>query len=99
MYAFLKGACPNPKDTVGSKAGMYWDPIRQYDITWNFEKFLVDRNGHPVKRYTPTVDPLSIYDDIVALMAESKADDISAIENETAGGKLRNVVAAARKRL
>jgi len=99
IYAFLKGACPNPKDTVGSKSGMYWDPIRQYDLTWNFEKFLVDRDGKPVKRYVPTVDPLFIYDDIVALMEkEDGADDIAAIENETAGGKLRNVLAARRRR-
>ena len=27
------------------------------DIRWNFEKFLVDRNGEPVKRFSPLVEP------------------------------------------
>jgi len=26
-------------------------------IKWNFTKFLVDKNGIPVKRYAPNVDP------------------------------------------
>ena len=27
------------------------------DIRWNFEKFLVDRSGVPVRRFSPLVDP------------------------------------------
>jgi glutathione peroxidase len=27
------------------------------DISWNFEKFLVDRNGKVVARFSPTVKP------------------------------------------
>ena len=27
------------------------------DIRWNFEKFLVDRSGEPVRRFSPLVDP------------------------------------------
>lgn len=27
------------------------------DIKWNFTKFLVDANGHPVKRFAPTTGP------------------------------------------
>ena len=27
------------------------------DIEWNFEKFLIDRNGKPVKRYPPATTP------------------------------------------
>ncbi len=26
-------------------------------IKWNFTKFLIDKNGQPVKRYAPTVEP------------------------------------------
>ena len=29
------------------------------EIKWNFSKFLIDRNGHLVKRYDSGVDPLS----------------------------------------
>ena len=38
------------------------------DITWNFEKFLVDREGSVVKRYSPTVTPEQIADDLPALL-------------------------------
>lgn len=33
---------------------------KQSDIKWNFEKFLVDRQGNVVKRFAPTVKPEQI---------------------------------------
>ncbi len=30
------------------------------EIKWNFTKFLIDRNGNVVKRYSPTTSPLKI---------------------------------------
>lgn len=38
------------------------------DIKWNFEKFLIDRNGNPVKRFDPTVTPEKIEDEIIRLL-------------------------------
>lgn len=40
-------------------------------VKWNFTKFLVDRNGLPVKRYGPPTNPLAIRDDIIKLLAEA----------------------------
>jgi glutathione peroxidase len=37
-------------------------------IKWNFTKFLVDREGHVVKRYPPTARPEDIAGDIEALL-------------------------------
>jgi len=37
-------------------------------IEWNFTKFLIDRNGEPVKRFAPTVKPKDIEDDIRQLL-------------------------------
>lgn len=31
-----------------------YNPIRASDIIWNFEKFLIDRNGVPRFRFHPT---------------------------------------------
>lgn len=38
---------------------------------WNFTKFLCDRNGIPIKRYQPSVNPLEIEDDILSLLEDS----------------------------
>lgn len=54
VYRYLKQQCPD-------LLGMQW-------IKWNFTKFLVDRNGIPVKRYAPIISPLSLMDDIKALL-------------------------------
>jgi glutathione peroxidase len=37
-------------------------------IKWNFTKFLIGRDGKPVRRYAPTVDPAAIENDIKALL-------------------------------
>lgn len=38
-------------------------------IKWNFEKFLVDKNGKVVERYPPTTSPFQIEKDIKKLLA------------------------------
>ena len=38
------------------------------DITWNFEKFLIDRDGNVVKRYGPMVEPAEIEPDVKELL-------------------------------
>ena len=40
-------------------------------IKWNFTKFLVDRDGHAVKRYAPTDTPEKIDRDVEALLAST----------------------------
>ena len=45
-YQYLKSAAPG---VLNSKA-----------IKWNFTKFLIDAEGHPVKRFAPTTKPEDI---------------------------------------
>jgi glutathione peroxidase len=44
----------------GEKSPLY-ERLTQYapagDVTWNFEKFLVDRNGAVIGRFSPRVEP------------------------------------------
>lgn len=40
-------------------------------ITWNFEKFLIGRDGSFIKHYGTTTDPLSFESDIVTLLNNS----------------------------
>ena len=38
------------------------------DISWNFTKFLVDKDGNVVKRYSPTFNPKDIEKDLLELL-------------------------------
>ena len=38
------------------------------DIKWNFTKFLIDKKGHVVARFEPTVSPEQLESDIAQLL-------------------------------
>lgn len=44
-------------------------PKGKGDVTWNFEKFLLDRNGNVIGRFGPRTDPLG--DDFVAAIEKA----------------------------
>jgi glutathione peroxidase len=64
LYTRLKSVCPPVKNDIGDPASFFWSPIRVSDITWNFQKFLVDAEGVAYKRYNPSVVPALLKDDI-----------------------------------
>lgn len=39
----LQDTCPQTVDRIGKSNELMYNPIRPNDITWNFEKFLIDR--------------------------------------------------------
>ena len=45
-----------------------YEPLKSDDIRWNFEKFLLNKHGRPVKRYDPSLDPMEIVPDIDRLL-------------------------------
>ena len=55
LYKFLVKAKPGILGTEG--------------IKWNFTKFLIDRQGNPVKRYAPSDKPDAIEDDLKTILA------------------------------
>ena len=58
LYKYLKASLPGGILGTGLK--------------WNFAKFLVNSNGIPIKRYSPTTSPLAIAPDIEALIKAYK---------------------------
>ncbi|GAB4011407.1 MAG: glutathione peroxidase [Bdellovibrio sp.] len=54
LYEYLKSEC---KGLLGSEA-----------IKWNFTKFIVDKNGIPVKRFAPQTKPQDMKKDIEAFL-------------------------------
>lgn len=53
MYQFLKDACPPTSEVITETSEMFWTPVRINDLVWNFEKFVVDREGRPRYRFHP----------------------------------------------
>ncbi|KAG0713827.1 Glutathione peroxidase 1 [Chionoecetes opilio] len=63
VFKVLKETLPLPVDDATSfmadPSCIIWSPVTRADIAWNFEKFLVDTDGKPVKRFSkkfPTKD-------------------------------------------
>ena len=63
LYEYLKEFCP-PIDEF-YRSFSHYAPLAVNDVHWNFEKFLVGRDGRIVSRYHPTVEPGDIRADIV----------------------------------
>lgn len=62
-------------DVKGEHAHPLYDYIRQEKkgfvtstIKWNFTKFLINQDGHVIKRYAPTTAPEKIAADVEALL-------------------------------
>ncbi|XP_023714940.1 glutathione peroxidase 6 [Cryptotermes secundus] len=71
LYTFLKKHCPSTRDGFASKDSLFYSPFKVNDVRWNFEKFLVSRNGKPVKRYDASTHPNVIEADIVKLLIQN----------------------------
>lgn len=70
LFTFLKANVAPPSDIIGDKAKLFWDPIKVTDITWNFEKFVVDKAGKPRFRFSPRTDVESLTTCIDELLQE-----------------------------
>ena len=75
LYTFLKDAQPfeeidgfKNKMTMKAIKKLSKTTVKDSDIKWNFTKFLIDRDGNAVKRYTPTTRPEDIEQDIIDLL-------------------------------
>jgi len=72
LFSWLKQSLPAPSDDKESLMGdpkfFIWKPVKRTDISWNFEKFLIDRQGNPVKRFSRNFLTSDIEGDISSLL-------------------------------
>jgi len=73
LFNWLKRALPTPSDDkegylMGDPKFFIWKPVKRSDVSWNFEKFLIDREGNPVKRFSRNFLTSDIESDIAALI-------------------------------
>ena len=65
---FRQARCPSPSSAINEISDIYYTPVRNDDISWNFEKILLDHKGQPWKRYTSAVEPEDLVRDIEELI-------------------------------
>lgn len=73
LYTYLKQQQPEDKGNFKFKdlllkLASLGEAREGSDIKWNFTKFLVNRNGEVVARFTPSTEPIEITDDIETLL-------------------------------
>lgn len=68
LFTYLKSFCPPTRDGYSDKAELFYSPIKNWDIRWNFEKFLINQYGQPVMRYDGSGEPSIIASDIQRLL-------------------------------
>jgi len=74
IYEFLKSRCPSVRAEFQPNYKLYYEPFHQDDIRWNFEKFLVNHKGQPVRRYDESLDPSKLVPDIDVLLEQCLFD-------------------------
>ncbi|XP_063728840.1 glutathione peroxidase 6-like [Symsagittifera roscoffensis] len=62
LFTYLKDICPPYQKNLGDRSDLFWDPVQSGDVTWNFEKYLIDTSGVPLARFAPIVTVRQIYE-------------------------------------
>lgn len=70
LYTFLKAQCPPTRESFSDKNRLFYSNLKNSDIRWNWEKFLIDKRGQPRMRFDPSMEPHLIQNDIYQLMQE-----------------------------
>ena len=56
--------CPRPTNKIAFTNYIPWTPVLGTDIEWNFEEFLIDHKGQPIRRFSADTLPLEFEKDI-----------------------------------
>jgi len=70
IFNYLKRSCPPPWEEFYASKSNLWEPKHSTDIRWNFEKWLISRNGQPFRRYHSYTEPQNLEQDIRYLLGE-----------------------------
>jgi len=60
LYQYLTNAKPDTEDREAMEAmlrGYKMEPTPKPEVVWNFEKFLINRHGQVVRRFSPDTKP------------------------------------------
>jgi len=74
LFKFLKTVLKYPSDDdvslMSNQVFITWSPVLRTDVSWNFEKFLINKQGVPIKRYSKKFETINIAPEIQTLIAQ-----------------------------
>ena len=68
--------CPRPTQKISFTKYVPWTPVMATDIEWNFEEFLLDHKGRPIRRFSADTLPLEFENDIKRAIEACKKDSM-----------------------
>jgi len=68
LYTYLKKYCPPVGDEFEDQSMLYYTPLKNEDVRWNFEQFIINKSGKPVLRYSSDTMPMATADSIEKLL-------------------------------
>jgi len=71
IFNHLKRACPAPWEEFWPSEKILYEPKHGSDIRWNFEKWLISKDGQPFRRYHSYTEPYNLEEDIKFLLGQS----------------------------
>lgn len=66
--------CGPTSDTFEDTSMLYYEPKHVSDVRWNFEIFLINKDGRPLYRYSPDAPLTDIEFDIRQLLKPSESN-------------------------
>jgi len=74
IFQYLKERLPLPADDsvsfMGDPKCIIWSPVSRSDIAWNFEKFLIGKDGKPYKRFSKKFETILLKEEIENLLKD-----------------------------
>ncbi|CAG0898913.1 unnamed protein product [Darwinula stevensoni] len=84
----MASVCPTAVSGFREKERLFYDSFDSSDIRWNFEKFLVDRDGKPYKRIYPDQLPETLQGDVARLVQTGARAETTYPEYGDYGGRM-----------
>lgn len=82
IFKHLKRACPAPWEEFWPSEKLLYEPKHGSDIRWNFEKWLIAKDGQPFRRYHSYTEPYNLEQDINFLLGISEEPNLKSNAKE-----------------
>jgi len=74
LFTWLKSNLPSPQDEgeafMSDPKFIMWKPVKRSDVAWNFEKFLIGKDGRAHARFSKAFQTIDLKGEIEKLIKE-----------------------------